>query len=321
MTPPAQSPAPSEVSLDAPTGDAANCPLCGGRFVLHLRNVQDPLTRHAFGLLRCNACGLQRTHPVPADLAPYYAEYHGARHGATARFCLRRRIRFLHDATRNRRPGFLLDIGCGDGSFLLAARERGWQVMGTEFNPQLARHHGISVVTDLNAIHNSAVFNCITLWHSLEHLSDPLAAMKRIRSLLAPDGVLLIAVPNSAGLQASLFGRRWFHLDVPRHLYHFSQPSLTALLQSTGFSPVGWHHQEFEYDLLGWPQSALNCLLSTPNVFFQQLTGRTPQCSTTEKFVSYVGGLTLTALAMPLVALGTALHRGGTLVVAARPVR
>lgn len=295
------------------------CPLCAGKFHVRLRQVERSVNRGSFDVLRCDRCGLGKTHPVPSDLAPYYENYHGGRHGVTDQRCVKRRISILSSAMRERQPGMLLDIGCGDGSFLLAARKSGWSVQGTEFNPLAARQSGIDVVTDLGEIPDTPHFDCITLWHSLEHLHDPLATLRSIRSRLHPSGVLLISVPDIEGIQAKLFGRRWFHLDVPRHLYHFSRTSLSALLRATGFSPVQRWHQEFEYDLIGWPQSALNCFLATPDVFFNLLMGRSPRCSAVEKVTSYIGGALLTGLAVPLVAMGSLMNRGATLIVAAHP--
>ena len=60
------------------------------------------------------------------------------------------------------------------------------------------------------------------LWHVLEHMPDPAAALERVRSWLAPSGVLLVAVPNLDSLQARLAGPKWFHLDLPRHRTHFT---------------------------------------------------------------------------------------------------
>jgi len=295
------------------------CPLCEVRVDVHLRDVEDPISRRKFDVLRCLKCGLGQTYPMPSELAPYYDGYHGARHGSSAQICINRRIAILRSSPRKREAGALLDIGCGDGSFLHAARERGWRVFGTELNPQQARQRGLYVVTDINEIAESAPFDCITLWHSLEHLRDPLNVLKTIRRLLSPTGVLLIAVPDSGGLQATLFGRKWVHLDVPRHLYHYGKTSLSMILQATGFFPVQWWHQEFEYDLLGWSQSALNRILPTPNIFFDLLMGRTPRCNQAEKGMGYLCGTALTALAFPPLVLGTLVKRGGSLLVAAHP--
>jgi len=295
------------------------CPLCAGKLRIRLREVEHALPRGSFDVFRCEDCGLGKTFPIPSDLAPYYENYHGGRHGATAQLCNNRRIAILDESTYSGKPGKLLDIGCGDGGFLLAARKRGWRVQGTEFNPQGARQRGLDVVTDLGEIPDTSVFDCITLWHSLEHLCDPVRTLRSIRSFLSPTGALLIAVPDIDGVQARLFGRRWFHLDVPRHLYHYSKTSMAALLKATGFRPVQRWNQEFEYDLIGWPQSILNCLLPTPNVFIDLLMGRSPRCSTAEKVTSCIGGAMLTGLAIPLVAMATLVNRGSTLIVAAHP--
>jgi len=302
---------------DADTSDQ-RCPLCAGKLIVRLSKVKYSFGGGTFDVLRCNSCGLGMTYPMPSDLAPYYENYHGGRHGATAQLCVKRRMTMVGSSTRGQKPGALLDFGCGDVAFLLAAQKSGWRVQGTELNPHAARQRGLDVVTDLREIPDTTVFDCITLWHSLEHLCDPLSTLRNIRKYLSPTGVLLIAVPNIDGIQAKLFGRRWFHLDVPRHLYHYSKTSLSALLQATGFRPVLRWHQEFEYDLVGWPQSTLNCLLPTPNVFINLLMGRSLGCGFAEKVTNCIGGAVLTGLAVPLVAMGYLFKRSATITVAAR---
>jgi SAM-dependent methyltransferase len=220
------------------------------------------------------------------------------------------------DAREGRR---LLDIGCGDGAFLLAAMEDGWSVAGTEMNPASARAAGVTPVHEsVEEARAQAPFDCITLWHSLEHMRDPHATLKSLACMLAPDGLLVVAVPDAEGLQARLFGSSWFHLDVPRHLYHFGARALTGLLDNAGFAPLREWHQEFEYDLLGWSQSALNLLMPAPNIFFKSLTGRHTEVGRTQVAASYSLGIMLSALALPATLIGTLSRRGGTLIVAAR---
>jgi SAM-dependent methyltransferase len=283
--------------------------------------VVDPNTRERFPLLTCSACGLGQISPQPADLSPYYAEtYYGGRHGFTANYCLRRRMRWVDSLLGAGAGRKLLDIGCGDGSFLLAARQKGWRVVGTEINPEPARAAGLEVFRDVALAAASGPFECITLWHSLEHVRDPVAILRECRTLLKPTGVLFIAVPDAGGLEARTFGARWFHLDVPRHLFHFTRKSLEGVLRTAGFAGLRSWHQEFEYDLLGWSQSALNAMGFPPNLFFHALTGRKLKEGKAEVTVNWLLAAAFSAVALPLVAVGTLSGRGGTLIIAANPV-
>ncbi len=298
---------------------SSGCNACGGELKTRFPAVTDPQTGELFAVAACVACGLGHTTPQPADLEPYYGQtYHGGRHGFTARYCVKRRLRLLSSVAGGKR-GRLLDIGCGDGAFLLGATAEGWDVLGTEMNPGLARAAGINLVHEtIEEARAQAPFDCITLWHSLEHMRDPRATLKAVASLLAPGGLLLVAVPDAEGLQARLFGAGWFHLDVPRHLYHFGARSLKGLLVAAGFEPLRRWHQEFEYDLLGWSQSALNLMCPTPNLFFNQLTGRRTEAGSAQVAASYSLGVILSAVALPATAIGTLSKRGGTLIMAAR---
>jgi SAM-dependent methyltransferase len=212
----------------------------------------------------------------------------------------------------------LLDVGCGEGTFLLAARKTGWNVSGTEMNPGPAREHGLEVRTDLVAFQGTNEFDCITLWHSLEHMRNPQEVLHSIHRLLKPDGWLFMAVPDAGGWQAKSFGRDWLHLDVPRHLYHFNRRSLHLLHRRCGFQVREEHHQEFEYDLLGWSQSALNKVFPTRNLFFRQLMGKAEGSSAAERAANWLAGPLLSAIALPATWLGTACKRGGTLIFASK---
>ena len=202
---------------------------------------------------------------------------------------------------------------------MIAARNDGWLVMGTEVNPDPPRRRGLDVASDLAELRDDATFDCITFWHSLEHLRDPLDTIRLARSHLSPEGVLLIAVPDNGGTQAKLFGRYWLHLDVPRHLYHFDRDSMAELLKTAAFAPLRWWNQEFEYDLLGFAQSSLNAVMPTANVFFDALSGRPTGSHSAEKLLNLAGGIALSAVGVPVVLLSAAATKGGTLVVAAKP--
>jgi SAM-dependent methyltransferase len=295
-----------------------NCNVCGDRLMPLFNEVCDPLTNEIFAIMRCGRCGLGHTIPTPDDLGRYYAtQYYGNRHGFTARYCSRRRLGFVRDELGDGTGKRLLDIGCGDGAFLMEARQVGWEVMGTELNPVMARELGLDVRADIALVADKGAFDCITMWHTLEHMRDIPSMLKKISGLLKPEGRLIVAVPDCGGLQARLFGPKWLHLDVPRHLYHFDSGSLHYCLGSAGFSVERQWHQELEYDLLGWSQSALNYIMPLPNVFFDALTGKRSIRSRIITATAFILGALLTVAAVPAVAAGTLLGRGGTIVAVA----
>jgi SAM-dependent methyltransferase len=92
----------------------------------------------------------------------------------------------------------------------------------------------------------------------LEHLPDPRETLLEIQRVLEPGGRLVVAVPNFSSLQARWLGAGWFHLDLPRHLYHFPLAALRRLLEDTGFEVEGEHHFSLRQNPFGWIQSLLN---------------------------------------------------------------
>ena len=306
------------VSAPSPSVSGA-CLLCSGPLETQYSEVRDPYSGERFSIVRCPRCDLGQTLPVPRDLGKYYpASYHGGRHGITTNCCVARRARLLRRTCGDGAGKKLLDIGCGEGTFLLKAKAAGWSAFGTELKPEAARVAGLEVWESLEEAAKAAPFDCITLWHSLEHVADPVATVRLARDLMHPDGKLIIAVPDAGGLQARIFGAQWLHLDVPRHVHHFTQRSLGKLLDAAGFKAIETWHQEFEYDFLGWVQSALNKVLPEPNVLFSLLTGRRSNGNAWRKLVSILGGGLLSVPALAAVGAGTALGKGGTLVMAAQ---
>ena len=292
-----------------------NCPVCASGALPHLSGVRDTITAEAFDIAICPECGLGITDPQPLLLDSYYrSRYYGGRHSFTASLCVQRRTRLIAGAVS--RPGRLLDVGCGDGALLRALRRAGWDAAGTELHGA-TQLPGCRIFRHLEEAASHGLYDCITMWHVLEHVPAPLVCLAQLRSMLAPGGVLLLAVPDAGGWQARLFGRHWLHLDVPRHLYHFTGFALEKMLCAAGFSTSAHWHQEVEYDVFGWIQSVLNAAGRTSNVLFDSLTGKPPRVSRVELAANYLAGAALAAPAMALTAISTLARRGGTLIVAA----
>lgn len=298
------------------TGDV--CPVCSGGMYRSLAGVRDPQSGEAFDVVRCSRCQLGITVPAPEDLEPYYGErYYGGRHWITRRYCNWRRMRIISRATRGRVPSTLVDVGCGDGSFLLEARRAGWTVLGTEVNDRIPSP-GLEIRGSIADLGAGAPFGCITLWHSLEHFKHPTHALRDLARMLVPGGVLVVAVPDSRGWQARLFDRHWLHLDVPRHLYHFSLPSLRAAFDDAGLDVIRvWHH-EAEYDWFGWIQSALNRIMPVPNILFDALTRRPRRVSRALVAVNAILASLWLIPAFGATVVSTWMGQGGTLILAGR---
>ncbi|WP_178087694.1 class I SAM-dependent methyltransferase [Methylacidimicrobium cyclopophantes] len=130
-----------------------------------------------------------------------------------------RRVRFLP-----RLPsGKLLDVGCGDGSFLERMRTLGWEGEGLEPDPisaEQARRRGFPIRSSTleEAAFPPEAYDAITMSHVLEHLPDPSTVLVRLRAALKRGGLLVSISPNPVGSLARRFGGAWRGLEPPRHL-------------------------------------------------------------------------------------------------------
>ena len=279
-----------------------------------------------FPFFECGECGLGFLHPQPAEAelaACYDASYYG-----------KSRKKFLSPVesgiallTRGKwrklrplvpRGTRLLDVGCGRGTLLRYARAAGVEAYGVE-RPSSEAHALPGIFYgDLEACQfPTGHFRLVVLWHVLEHLRDPEAALREICRILEPGGWLTVAVPNYGGAQARAAVGRWFHLDLPRHLWHFPSASLRLLLEKTGLQPVRCSTFSLEYDWYGTLQSWMNRAFGDENGLYAVLQGRSPlRAAGRFRRISIAALLALPALAS---ALWDGIRRqGGTLTMIAQ---
>ena len=234
----------------------ANCILCGKPGEPAFAKADKFPPHERFRIVRCASCGLAwvSPRPSPAEIGRYYPDTYSWKpetpgpEGLVHRLERAYRFHLLRFETRSmlRRtdlaPGDkVLDVGCGSGDRLLVMKEVGLAPAGVEITPaaDYARERlGLDVRrgTLEEAAFDSGAFRAVTLHNVLEHVHDPRSLLAEARRVLAPDGWLVVQVPNAASLQARLFGRRWAALDAPRDLYYYTPAALGRLLESEGFA-------------------------------------------------------------------------------------
>ena len=301
--------------------------------------ARDYVTGDAFTVVECPQCGLVRTQPrlTVTALAKYYPKsYHGA--AGARRFpsvveWLQNRL-YAGRAARVERaaggcPGRVLDVGCGRGHLLRAFQRRGWQVAGTEINHHTAdlvrRETGADIRPGLLEAFGEADggFDAVVLWHVLEHLHDPAQVLRECARLLGPTGVLFVGVPDVRSWEARLGGNQWFHLDVPRHVTHFSRPVLRDMLRQAGFTVLSESSLAPEYDLFSFVQTALNRLGLRHNVLYNALRSSAarlfPMAAADwgQVLVSVLLAVPLGCLFVPWMIAATLLGQGATVSILA----
>jgi 2-polyprenyl-3-methyl-5-hydroxy-6-metoxy-1,4-benzoquinol methylase len=209
----------------------------------------------AVAVVRCGECGLCYTRPRPTRhaIARFYPEDYAPHRVRRVRrpspfgACWRRttgRRDWERDGPPLRGGRRLLDFGCGGGAFLQRMHHRGWKVLGVDASAAVVERIrdelGLpAVASDLASPElMPESFDVVTMLQSLEHVHEPLEALRQARTLLAPGGRLYVWVPNIDGLPFVWFGPAWFGLDLPRHLVHFSPATLNRTVAAAGFRPL-----------------------------------------------------------------------------------
>jgi SAM-dependent methyltransferase len=139
------------------------------------------------------------------------------------------------------RPGRLLDVGCAAGFFLEAASER-WDVTGVElsgFAADYARRefgHVVHTGDIADAGLPDDSFDVVTLWNTVEHMSDPRTALAHVGRVAAPGALVVLTTGNASGPMARRDLANWNLMAPPEHLYFFDPSTITRLLADAGLS-------------------------------------------------------------------------------------
>jgi SAM-dependent methyltransferase len=251
------------------------CPLCGGSSSIEFEATDDNLaiTDEPFIYHRCARCQTLFLAPIPADLARYYPpSYYGLPQADELDELARSEQHKVALLLRHTAPGPLIEIGAGFGVFSRAARNAGFDVTAIEMDQRSVEY--LETVVGVRAIKSDRPeqalsglppSRAIVMWHSIEHLPRPWEVIERAAENLEPHGVLIVATPNPQALQFRLLGRRWAHVDAPRHLFLLPAAALAAHARQLGLKhgsittadPSGRHWNRFgwEYALRRHPAS------------------------------------------------------------------
>ncbi len=258
---------------------APRCLVCESENTAPFLVARDHASGEMFNLRRCRACGLAIIFPRPADLGRYYHSFY-RNYGPTVSmlFKIMHRLRVACWGRRLATGGRALEVGCGTGWMLDALRRRGWRVVGTERTVASACLAAEElqlpvVVGELDALRDGPTFDLIVLHHVLEHLTDPIATLRDCGRRLAPGGTLIIQVPNLDSWQFRFARENWFHLDVPRHLSHFTPGSLRVALERVGLRIHSISYVSLDQDVFGWLASILNRLGFPQNLLLHWMSG------------------------------------------------
>ncbi|MCF6297223.1 MAG: class I SAM-dependent methyltransferase [Flavobacteriaceae bacterium] len=161
-------------------------------------------------------------------------------------YALKNKIKLVKKESAVKINLHVLDIGCGTGDFLIACKNKNWQVIGVEPNKNASviatsklsilnskvltkKKQESTILNSIKNIEKNKQFDIITMWHVLEHVPNLTEYISNLRKLLKPNGTLIVAVPNFKSHDAQYYKEHWAAYDVPRHLSHFSQKSIQLL--------------------------------------------------------------------------------------------
>ena len=217
-------------------------------------------TSRIFTLHACSCCHTLFLNPMPdsSEIAAFYPAEYWWKAGQAGilkrlesiyrRVALHDHVAFITKAAANRTSPAILDVGCGSATLLGLLKRYGFRVRGVDFSSEASKiaksENGVDVTVGSleDARFPDQSFDVVTLFHVMEHVTNPRRVLSEVARVLKPNGVVILQVPNIESWQFKIFGARWYGLDIPRHVIDYSKNSMFKLLAESGFTPGRVRH-------------------------------------------------------------------------------
>jgi 2-polyprenyl-3-methyl-5-hydroxy-6-metoxy-1,4-benzoquinol methylase len=230
------------------------CPLCKSKDIASSLKCTDHLvSEEEFEIFKCSGCGFffTQNYPEESKSVRYYESEEYISHSDSSKTVFDKMYQLARKIMLNRKKrivkkvcglstGIILDIGSGTGHFLNSMKKAGWKTEGVEINIKAREYAGSIFNLDLlspleiQSLSDQS-FDCITLWHVLEHFHEPFKYFQEIKRLLKLSGAVIVALPNIDSYDSKFYGTGWAAYDVPRHIWHFNPAVFSLFANENGF--------------------------------------------------------------------------------------
>jgi 2-polyprenyl-3-methyl-5-hydroxy-6-metoxy-1,4-benzoquinol methylase len=236
-----------------------NCPLCGENdtedlFIAPVQNFQKGFfSFDEWKIVKCKHCGLIFVNPrISQEVNDNYyrfeiegdhkfIDHHFIDTAQTQTPYWTRILRLIN---QQKKQGKLLDIGSGNGAFLVQARLAGFDVEGQDISPYFLNYckktYGLKIHEgELSSLHlPSNCFDIVTLFDVIEHHRQPQDLLQEVRRILKPDGIIVISTHDIGNFFARLYGKKWRMIYPIGHLIYYTKQTLANSLKQSGFQIV-----------------------------------------------------------------------------------